>query len=167
MTRADFSRELRRALGASGRTQTDVARAAGVAPSLVSMWLAGNIASPDPQKVFAVERALDLPPGHLSRHLGFIPVPEHVNDEPVSFRDWLAQHGQDLKDDEQDALLAVYEVIRRRDNILSPAERADALERAERGIKQHEAKRQRQLEQARREREEREAREHGENNTNR
>lgn len=159
MERADFSRELRRALGASGRTQTDVARAAGVAPSLISTWLAGNISSPDPHKVFAVERALDLPPGHLSRHLGFIPVPEAINDQPVSFRDWLAEHGQELADDEQNALLGVYEVISRRNRpILSPEERKAAEESAERGIAKHKAKRQRQLEQARREREEREER---------
>lgn len=65
-----FQQALERAL--IGTTQVDTAREAGIAASTISTWLSGGGANP--QQVFAVERALDLPPGHLSRHLGYVPV---------------------------------------------------------------------------------------------
>jgi len=38
----------------------------------VSKWVAGN--PPAPPRVFAIERALGVSPGTLSRHLGYLPV---------------------------------------------------------------------------------------------
>lgn len=114
MESSAFAAELEQAMERAGIKQSQLGTKARVSQGMLSAWLLGKVSSPDPHKVFAVEKALDLPPGHLSRHLGFIPVPEKSQEEPLSFRDWLAQHGQDLRDDEQDALLGVYEIIRGR-----------------------------------------------------
>lgn len=72
---AEFTRALVRALDESGLNQTEVARATGgaVSQGTISGWRKGN-AHPQPDSVFAVERALGLAPGQLSRHLGYVPT---------------------------------------------------------------------------------------------
>lgn len=40
----------------------------------VSRWLMGQVPI-QPDRQFAIEKALQLEPGSLSRHLGFVPVP--------------------------------------------------------------------------------------------
>ncbi len=57
----------------SGRVQADVAAQVGVSPQLLSDWKAGR-RRPAPVDLFSLERALDLKPGELSRHLGYVPV---------------------------------------------------------------------------------------------
>ncbi len=54
------------------RVQAEVARAAGISPQLLSDWKAGR-REPGVQDVFRVERELALTPGHLSKHLGYVP----------------------------------------------------------------------------------------------
>lgn len=44
-----------------------------VTESAVSLWL-GAKSEPSRRKVFAMERVLGVPPGALSRHLGYLPV---------------------------------------------------------------------------------------------
>ena len=43
------------------------------AQTAVSQWLRGTT-TPDPEVIFAMERALGVRPGDLSRHLGYLPV---------------------------------------------------------------------------------------------
>lgn len=58
-------------------TQLELGEQLGLTQSAVSSWRVAD-AVPDTEMVFAVERALKLPPGHLSRHLGYYP-PAAVN----------------------------------------------------------------------------------------
>lgn len=58
-------------------TQLELGEKLGLTQSAVSSWRVAD-AVPDTEVVFAVERALKLPPGHLSRHLGYYP-PAAVN----------------------------------------------------------------------------------------
>jgi transcriptional regulator with XRE-family HTH domain len=100
-----FQQALERAL--TGLSQVQVARDAGVAASTVSTWLGGGGARPE--QVFAVERALNLPPGHLSRHLGYVPV----TDRPVvDVAEAIEAAG--LPDSEGEAVLYLYSFFKRR-----------------------------------------------------
>lgn len=56
-----------------GTSQVRLARALGVSPQLVSDWKRGR-RTPSPDQLFAIERALDVEPGRLSRHLGYVPA---------------------------------------------------------------------------------------------
>ena len=40
----------------------------------LDQWLTGSTKDPSRWKVFAAEKSLDLPPGALSRHLGYLPL---------------------------------------------------------------------------------------------
>jgi len=101
-----FKEALTRAMG--NLPQVEVARKAGVAPSTLSTWLSGGGAKPD--QVFAVERALDLPPGNLSRHLGYVPVSE----QPVASVEAAIEADPVLKDHQRDALVFLYNFFRNR-----------------------------------------------------
>lgn len=54
----------------------DLGMASPISGSAVSQWIAGKT-EPDPQRVFAIERALHLKPGTLSRFLGYLPLDAH------------------------------------------------------------------------------------------
>lgn len=70
----DFGEELARAMTVRGMTHRQLGdELGGVTPSAISAWKSGA-AEPSSRTVFAIERALQLPPGHLSRHLGYLPV---------------------------------------------------------------------------------------------
>lgn len=72
--RRAFGGALQKALTVKRMTQVDLAEALGVKQPTVSGWL-NAIAAPDsPSLVFDIERALDLTPGSLSKHLGFLPI---------------------------------------------------------------------------------------------
>lgn len=58
-----------------GVRQSDLAGHVGLSPDAVAKWLSGTT-EPQPRTVFAVERYLELAPGELSRHLGYVPVGE-------------------------------------------------------------------------------------------
>lgn len=80
-----------------GRTQTWLGERMGelhgrrpYGQSTVGTWMART--EPTPELVFDLERALDLPPGHLSRLLGYVPVsvtevsctvPEAIEADPM------------------------------------------------------------------------------------
>lgn len=57
----------------AGTSQAQLARRLGVSPQLVSDWKRGR-RTPSPDQLFAIERALDVKPGQLSRHLGYVPT---------------------------------------------------------------------------------------------
>lgn len=72
--RAAFAKALSTLMAARGVTQSELAAKINVsAQSSVSAWKLGQ-AEPERETVFAIERALGVRPGHLSRHLGYLPV---------------------------------------------------------------------------------------------
>lgn len=96
-----------------GQKLIDVARRSGVAQSTISTWTTGGGASASPVTVFAVERALGVPPGHLSRHLGFMPV--EACDEPTVDTAYAIQNDPAIRDDvDRKGLLMLYSVVRAR-----------------------------------------------------
>jgi transcriptional regulator with XRE-family HTH domain len=105
----DFGRILANARVARGVRQLDLANALGVARSLVSMWEQGWHV-PETEHVFALERLLKLPSGHLSQRLGYVPF----NSEPVTTVEQavVADPRLDLAD--KRAVLAVYRELARR-----------------------------------------------------
>lgn len=64
--------------------------------------IAGN-ATPAPQVVFAIERHLQVPPGALSQHLGYVPI--SADDEP--FIDAIMRDRR-LSDEQRDTLLSLF-----------------------------------------------------------
>lgn len=75
-----FRSALRRAIDEDGRSQPEVARAVSIeegrpspwSSSMISDWIVGR-SEPAPPTVCALERALDLPIGSLTLHLGYLP----------------------------------------------------------------------------------------------
>lgn len=74
--RAAFGDALREAMG--GRSNVAVGRHVGLTDDAVAKWIRGE-SEPPPLTVFAVEEFLGVPPGDLSRHLGFLPVAAKVS----------------------------------------------------------------------------------------
>ena len=71
--RRAFGAALASARAVRGITQRALGeRLGGTTQSAISAWEAGE-AEPAPDTVFSVEVALDLPGGHLSRVLGYLP----------------------------------------------------------------------------------------------
>lgn len=68
-----FGEATRIAREAAEYTQTDVANEMGYSQTAVVMWEFGQH-SPPPEIVFKLERMLQLKPGALSQHLGYVPV---------------------------------------------------------------------------------------------
>lgn len=54
-------------------SQETLGRAIDSFQTRISSWETGRT-EPEPHSVFALERTLDLPPGSLSQHLGYIPI---------------------------------------------------------------------------------------------
>ena len=107
--RQRFGRLLSDALKTRRLTQEDLAARLGTTQSSVSGWINGRY-EPSAETVFAVERALELEPGHLSRPLGYLPV--DAASRPVSVEHAIAQ--SDLGDDERAALIGMYRVLVKR-----------------------------------------------------
>lgn len=70
---AQFRRALRNALQERRLTQTDLARKISRSGPTISNWLSGRF-EPSALEVFEIERALRIPAGALSVHLGYVPV---------------------------------------------------------------------------------------------
>jgi transcriptional regulator with XRE-family HTH domain len=58
---------------ARGMSQIELANALGMSQTMISTWERGR-GVPDTSDAFALESALQLPPGGLSHHLGFVPA---------------------------------------------------------------------------------------------
>jgi len=71
---AAFGQAIKSALGR--RQQSWLAKEMGVSPPTITDWKKGNFAPETPERVFKLERVLGVPPGHLSQHLGYVPVRE-------------------------------------------------------------------------------------------
>lgn len=70
--KGEFAAALREQLRIQNLSQKNLADRVGSGESAVSNWVAGRD-EPRPQTVFAIEEALGLQPGTLSRHLGYVP----------------------------------------------------------------------------------------------
>lgn len=102
--RSDFGTELLRALRAKGLTQTKLAAALDGTQSAVSAWVSGD-AVPRVDVVFRIEALLDLPPGHLSHRLGYLPAA--VASHPISSLDAIREDPL-LTDIQRQAMIALY-----------------------------------------------------------
>lgn len=74
----------------------------------ISNWERGE-SPPDPETVFAIERFLELSPGELSQHLGYLPV--EADTPPCTVESAVAADRR-LRENERGALLAMYRVLR-------------------------------------------------------
>lgn len=101
-----FAEAFNEALAISGLSRVELARKLGVTESGLSYWLTGQ-RLPSPDKVFEIERALRCPPGHLSRHLEYLPV---NGAEPLSVEE--AIQGCDLSPENRTRLLDLYRHLR-------------------------------------------------------
>lgn len=103
--RKAFAAALVEARTVRGLTQTELGAEVGIGQPGVSAWEAGEN-QPEPEMVFAVERVLELPPGHLSRHLGYMP-PDSDGQVTATFEEVVM--GDPLLDEGQKrAALALY-----------------------------------------------------------
>lgn len=69
-----FAEAVREARGAQGLTQRALAEVVGLSQNAVARWEIGESAPGTPASVFHLEGVLDLEPGSLSIHLGYLPV---------------------------------------------------------------------------------------------
>jgi transcriptional regulator with XRE-family HTH domain len=122
MDTENFTDALTRAMDQARVNQSELGRAAGAAPAMLSAWLSGRTANPEPQKVFAVERALRLRPGALSRHLGYVPADPNPPDIDVRAA---IDADPRLTDKSKSALSLLYDVLTAQD-VRSPAGTAQA-----------------------------------------
>lgn len=104
--RKAFGDALAEALQVRGVTQAQLGQQIGrITQSAISQWRSGE-AEPNPETVFKVEKALDLPPGHLSRHLGYLP-PSAENTTSLTTEDMLVNDPL-LDDIQKRGMLAMY-----------------------------------------------------------
>lgn len=68
-----FGVALTAAMADRGVRAPAVAESIGLTDDAVRKWMGGR-AQPDPQTLFAVERLLEVAPGALSHHLGYVPA---------------------------------------------------------------------------------------------
>lgn len=102
--RLAFGAALRAAREAQGLLQSDLAAIFDRHQPAISAWEAGRN-SPDPPTVFLLEQILDLAPGDLSVHLGYMPLPDEgtwPTFEEAVMDDEL------LTDDQKRAAIALY-----------------------------------------------------------
>jgi transcriptional regulator with XRE-family HTH domain len=105
-----FGNALREALTVQKMTQGDLAEALGVRQPTVSGWITGISAPDSVDQTFAIERALKVRPGSLSRHLDYLPL-EAVR-SVATVRAALMEDPE-LSADEKSMLLAAYEAATR------------------------------------------------------
>lgn len=86
-------------------SQDDLARRIGKSQSIIARYEAGELSPVDPDIVFALERALRVPPGTLSRHLGYLP--SDVRETPFTVVDAI-QHDAVLLPSNKRALIRMY-----------------------------------------------------------
>jgi transcriptional regulator with XRE-family HTH domain len=108
MTRPTFGEALRLVLADRAMSQQELAESLGLSSqSVVSQWISG-VHEPSPSRVFAIERELAVPPGHLSRLLGYLPITA----VPAVDVSAALQADTALTDQQRRAVLAVYDTLR-------------------------------------------------------
>lgn len=101
----EFGETLAQAMSLRGMTHRRLGEELGVTQSAISAWKSGA-AEPSSRTVFSIERALELPPGHLSRTLGYLPV-DGRQSEIVSFEQVVVGDPL-LAEDQKRGLIALY-----------------------------------------------------------
>lgn len=101
-----FGDALRSALKVHDMTQEDLAEKLNVRQGNISDWVRGVTSPRDPELTFTVERAIGVPPGSLSTHLGYLPL-EAV--ESVASVRASIMAAPELTDAEKTVLLGAYE----------------------------------------------------------
>lgn len=112
--RQAFGTALARAREEAGYSrQADLAEELGVDQRKVSQWERGKI-EPDREMMPLIELALELPPGTLTRHLGYLPLNYDPNlaAEPDVITAVISDHR--LDDDGRSALFATYRAVTNR-----------------------------------------------------
>lgn len=77
----------------------------GLSQAAVGGWVGGE-SEPSPARVFAIEEILELPPGHLSKLLGYLP-PSAVGGPDATFGELVAADPL-LDDSQKRGILALY-----------------------------------------------------------
>lgn len=108
--RKAFGAALADALAIRGVYQADLADTLGTTQGTISGWVTGKSEPETPEKAFAVERALDLQPGTLSRHLGYVPP----DLDAVMTVEAAVLHDSLLDDQNKRGILALYKELTRR-----------------------------------------------------
>lgn len=108
--REEFGRALATARRTRGLTQNDLATSMGVRQPTIADWENVTGATPTPLDVFRIEEALELPPGHLSKHLGYAPLPAEMKGAAPSFRAVVLDDPL-LEERDKDAILGLYETL--------------------------------------------------------
>jgi transcriptional regulator with XRE-family HTH domain len=106
--RQTFGSVLEEALAARGRSQSWLAKELGVSAALISHWVTGTH-EPPWRRVFQMEALLEVPPGTLSRVLGYLP-PEAAA-PTVSVEEAISQD-PDLTADGRRLVLTLYQTVR-------------------------------------------------------
>lgn len=70
-----FGAALATAMADRGLRAPAIAKALGISDDAVRKWMTG-LATPEPLRVFGLEQLLELAPGSLSHHLGYLPLGE-------------------------------------------------------------------------------------------
>lgn len=108
---ARFRDALRTARQKKGWSQGDLAKLIGRSQAAVAGWENGPNTPPVPT-TFAIERALELAPGALSQHLGFMPVSAAGARPPAVPVDEAIMRAADLDDVGRKGLIAAYLAMR-------------------------------------------------------
>lgn len=117
--KASFGEALRSALVVAKKTQQDLGDHLGISQGAVSDWVRGTWEPAGPDVVFSAEAFLELEPGTLSRHLGYLPV-EAV--KSVATVDQSIRSDPALEPAEREMLLGAYNaaVARKRSRLGRP-----------------------------------------------
>lgn len=112
--REDFVRALTWLLNERGISQRELAAQLGRASYTPFYRWFELKAEPQPAEVFAIEKVLDVPPGTLSRHLGYLP-PEARSSAPAGATfDEAIRSDPNLNDVGRRTLRAVYSELTKR-----------------------------------------------------
>lgn len=102
-----FGDALSRALAVRGMTQKALGEAlGGLSQAAVAGWVTGLNPPSTPAMTFKIEEVLELPPGHLSRLLGYLPA-SAIDAPGANFEETIAADPL-LDDTQKRMILALY-----------------------------------------------------------
>jgi transcriptional regulator with XRE-family HTH domain len=109
--REAFAAALFHVMDLKGVTHRQLGEALGLSHTVFSGWRSGDH-EPAPWTVFKVEKALDLPPGFLSIHLGYVPPEARSSIFPVESFEALLDADANLDDRAKRLLKTMYAELR-------------------------------------------------------
>lgn len=104
----EFTAALDKAMKRAGVNQSELGRRINSAPSMINAWLNGNTGQPSLEKVRDIERALELSPGHLTRHFGWVPYEADASADVVA----AIEGDPSITPGNKDALTLLYNLFR-------------------------------------------------------